>query len=61
VQVRNDIEIADPAERLEAWDLFDTAGNVVRSCPRVSVPKETGTGKNLVDLRTIFERSPVMC
>jgi len=57
VQTRNDIEIADPAISLEAWDLFDAAANTARTCPHFSVEMETGTGKTYVYLRTIFELS----
>ena len=57
VQNRNDIEIADPAAALEAWELFDTPANAARNCPHFSVEMETGTGKTYVYLRTIFELS----
>lgn len=57
VQTRNDIEIADLAVPLEAWELFDTPANVARWCPHFSVEMETGTGKTYVYLRTIFELS----
>ncbi len=57
VQARNDIETADPAAPLEAWELFDTAANTARRCPHFSVEMETGTGKTYVYLRTIFELS----
>jgi type III restriction enzyme len=57
VQQRNDIEIADPAAALEAWDLFDAPANTARRCPHFSVEMETGTGKTYVYLRTIFELS----
>lgn len=57
VQVRYDIEIADTAVPLEAWDLFDTAANAARTCPHFSIEMETGTGKTYVYLRTIFELS----
>jgi type III restriction enzyme len=57
VQARNEIEIADLADPLEAWELFDTAANVARTCPHFSVEMETGTGKTYVYLRTIFELS----
>lgn len=57
VQARNDIEIADPAAPLEAWDFFDTAANAARTCPHFSIEMETGTGKTYVYLRTIFELS----
>lgn len=57
IQARNDIEIADPAAPMEAWDLFDMAVNAARKCPHFSVEMETGTGKTYVYLRTIFELS----
>jgi Restriction endonuclease len=57
VQTRNDIESADLAAPLEAWELFDTPANLARSCPHFSVEMETGTGKTYVYLRTIFELS----
>jgi type III restriction enzyme len=57
IQVRNDIEIADPTAALEAWDLFDGPANQARLCPHFSVEMETGTGKTYVYLRTIFELS----
>jgi type III restriction enzyme len=57
LQTRNDIEIADPAAPLEAWELFDTAANAARTCPHFSIEMETGTGKTYVYLRTIFELS----
>lgn len=57
VQARNDIDISDPSVPLEAWDVFDTAANVARTCPHFSVEMETGTGKTYVYLRTIFELS----
>ena len=57
VQGRNDIELADPALPLEAWDLFDGPANAARTCPHFSVEMETGTGKTYVYLRTIFELS----
>ncbi|MEW6661687.1 MAG: DEAD/DEAH box helicase family protein [Bacillota bacterium] len=57
VQLRNDIEVADPAAPLEAWELFDTQANQARRCPHFSVEMETGTGKTYVYLRTIFELS----
>jgi len=57
VQTRNDIDIADPAAPLEAWELFDQAANTARPCPHFSVEMETGTGKTYVYLRTIFELS----
>jgi len=57
VQTRNDIEVADAAAPLEAWDLFDGPANLGRRCPHFSVEMETGTGKTYVYLRTIFELS----
>ncbi len=57
VQTRNDIEILDHAAPLEAWELFDAAANLARSCPHFSIEMETGTGKTYVYLRTIFELS----
>ncbi len=57
LQTRNDIEVADPSSPLEAWELFDGAANLSRSCPHFSVEMETGTGKTYVYLRTIFELS----
>ena len=57
IQTRNDIEVADPAAALEAWELFDGPANQARACPHFSVEMETGTGKTYVYLRTIFELS----
>ena len=57
VQAVNDIELADPAQPLEAWDLFDGPVKAARTCPHFSVEMETGTGKTYVYLRTIFELS----
>ena len=57
IQTRNDIEVADPAAALEAWELFDGPANQPRRCPHFSVEMETGTGKTYVYLRTIFELS----
>ena len=57
VQARNDIEIANPTDSLETWELFDTVANSARACPHFSVEMETGTGKTYVYLRTIFELS----
>jgi len=57
IQVRNDIEVADPTASLEAWPLFDGPANQERQCPHFSVEMETGTGKTYVYLRTIFELS----
>src|SRR5713226_4531990 len=42
VQARNDIEVADLAVPLAAWELFDTAANAARRCPHFSVEMETG-------------------
>src|SRR2546421_114289 len=50
IQTRNDIEVADPAAALEAWELFDGPANQARPCPHVSVEMETGTGKTYVYL-----------
>jgi len=57
IQVRNDIEMADPRAAPEAWDLFDQPANQGRRCPHFSVEMETGTGKTYVYLRTILELS----
>src|SRR5438128_904651 len=57
IQTRNDIEVADLAAPLEAWELFDAPANQTRRCPHFSVEMETGTGKTYVYLRTIFELS----
>jgi type III restriction enzyme len=57
VQARNEIDVADPASDLEAWELFDQASNSSRACPHFSIEMETGTGKTYVYLRTIFELS----
>lgn len=57
VQTRNDIDVADPAVPLEAWELFDAPADCSRPCPHFSVEMETGTGKTYVYLRTIFELS----
>jgi type III restriction enzyme len=57
VQTRNDIEIANPAAPLEAWEVFDTPANQPRPCPHFSIEMETGTGKTYVYLRTILELS----
>jgi type III restriction enzyme len=57
VQLRNDIEVADPGAPLDAWELFDIPADRPRSCPHFSVEMETGTGKTYVYLRTIFELS----
>lgn len=57
VQVRNEIDIAEPSDSLAGWELFDGPANVSRQCPHFSVEMETGTGKTYVYLRTIFELS----
>jgi len=57
LQTLNDIEVADPAAALEAWELFDGLTNQSRLCPHFSVEMETGTGKTYVYLRSIFELS----
>ncbi|HEY5047453.1 MAG TPA: DEAD/DEAH box helicase family protein [Rhizomicrobium sp.] len=57
VQARNDIEAADEAASLDAWEIFDAAANTPRVCPHFSVEMETGTGKTYVYLRTVFELS----
>ena len=57
VQTRNDIDVSDPAAPLEAWEIFDAAGNDARRCPHFSVEMETGTGKTYVYLRTVFDLS----
>jgi type III restriction enzyme len=57
IQVRNDIEVTEPAAMPEAWELFDGPANLARRCPHFSVEMETGTGKTYVYLRTIFELS----
>lgn len=48
LQIRNDIEVADPKAALEAWELFDGPANRSRNCPHFSVEMETGTGKTYV-------------
>lgn len=55
IQLRNDIDVADPEAPLESWELFDSPANRSRECPHFSVEMETGTGKTYVYLRTIFE------
>jgi type III restriction enzyme len=45
IQLQNDIEVADPASPLEAWQLFDIPADRQRTCPHFSVEMETGTGK----------------
>jgi type III restriction enzyme len=55
LQLRNDIEIADPAAALEKWPLLGSSGEFARYCYHFSVEMETGTGKTYVYLRTIFE------
>jgi type III restriction enzyme len=57
IQTRNDIDVADPAAAVEAWELLDTPAHQTRRCPHFSVEMETGTGKTYVYLRTIFELS----
>src|SRR5690242_20324565 len=57
VQMREDIEVANPAGPLETWELFDAPANLTRPCPHFSVEMETGTGKTYVYLRTVFELS----
>jgi type III restriction enzyme len=57
IQTRNDIEIVDPSEAIDAWEVFDSPANASRRCPHYSVEMETGTGKTYVYLRTIFELS----
>src|SRR3990172_2495459 len=57
IQTRYDIEVADPAAALEAWELFDGPANQKRQCPHFSVEMETGTGKTYVYLRTVFDLS----
>lgn len=57
IQLRNDIDVADPNAALESWELFDAPANRSRSCPHFSVEMETGTGKTYVYLKTIFELS----
>ncbi|MHB1953109.1 MAG: hypothetical protein ACYCOU_05125, partial [Sulfobacillus sp.] len=37
IQMRNDIEVADPAAALDAWELFDGPANQQRQCPHFSV------------------------
>ena len=57
VQAHNEIEVTEPRDLLEGWELFDGPANVSRHCPHFSVEMETGTGKTYVYLRTIFELS----
>jgi type III restriction enzyme len=57
VQARNDIDVPERQEALDAWELFDAPANQTRRCPHFSVEMETGTGKTYVYLRTIFELS----
>src|SRR4051794_27774647 len=57
IQERNDIDVANPDGRLEAWTLFDRPANTQRDCAHFSVEMETGTGKTYVYLRTIHELS----
>ena len=55
IQLRNDIDVDDPAAEVEGWTLFDPPAGGDRHCPHFSVEMETGTGKTYVYLRTIFE------
>src|SRR5207253_8086494 len=57
VQARNEVEVGDKYDDLQAWDLFDAPADQSRKCPHFSVEMETGTGKTYVYLRTIFELS----
>jgi len=57
IQIRNDIDVANPSADPEGWELFDVPANEARACPHFSVEMETGTGKTYVYLRTIFELS----
>lgn len=57
VQQSNDIEVADEAAELSAWELFDEPAQMTRRCPHFAVEMETGTGKTYVYLRTIRELS----
>jgi type III restriction enzyme len=57
IQTRNDIDVADPATKPEAWKLFDAVSGEHRFSPHFSVEMETGTGKTYVYLRTIYELS----
>jgi type III restriction enzyme len=57
IQVRNDIEIANPKSALASWEILDAKGEFLRYCHHFSVEMETGTGKTYVYLRTIFELS----
>lgn len=57
IQAGNDIEVASPADALEAWELLDGPAGQTRRCPHFSVEMETGTGKTYVYLRTVFELS----
>jgi type III restriction enzyme len=47
VQMRNDIDVADPGAMPEAWELFDGPANRPRRCLHFSVEMETGTGTTL--------------
>ncbi|MCW5829129.1 MAG: DEAD/DEAH box helicase family protein [Deltaproteobacteria bacterium] len=57
VQERNEVEIPDPAQPLEHWQVPSPDGQTTRSCNHYSVEMETGTGKTYVYLRTILELS----
>jgi type III restriction enzyme len=57
IQLRNEIDVADPAQPLDGWELFDIPLNAARRVPHFSVEMETGTGKTYVYLRTILELS----
>src|SRR5690242_15768530 len=37
IQMRNDIEVANPDAAPEAWELFDAPANQARACPHFSV------------------------
>src|SRR5437763_940978 len=43
IQIRNDIDVADPNVALESWNLFDGPAERTRTCPHFSVEMETGT------------------
>src|SRR5215469_15012649 len=55
IQLRNEIEIANPDAALGNWPLVGSSGEFARYCHHFSVEMETGTGKTYVYLRTIFE------
>src|SRR5215469_7403131 len=57
IQLRNEIEIANPDAALGNWPLVGSSGEFARYCHHFSVEMETGTGKTYVYLRTIFELS----